>query len=70
MDGSVALAGAAQERMSLPQIPKFNPGEYLSKAISEMKQRADSASVMSKPTSNNFQSAKIDYKVKNSKDAK
>lgn len=39
MNGTVSLG--AQDRMSQPKIPSFNAGEYLSKAITDLKARSD-----------------------------
>lgn len=48
MDGTVGLASAVKDRAANPslQLPKFNAGEYLSRAISELKNNSDAAYAM------------------------
>lgn len=43
MDGTVALASAAAQAQDRVNLPKFNAGEYMQKAISDMKAKSDLA---------------------------
>lgn len=71
MNGTVSLGGAAQRSWSLPKVPQFNAGEYLSKAISDLKAKSDQAYVMSQnknAQSNDVKASsneKIEYRVSN-----
>lgn len=67
MDGTIALGAA--DKMALPKIPNFNAGEYLSKAISQLKAKTESAYVMkSNSKQSNAASDKIDFQVQNTSD--